>query len=99
MDAVSRRCQKIVGKAIFAGEGAGAGGGEFDDDLGAAADAIARKGVSGMRMSDSADEGEAESVTLRVAAFDEALQDAREKIGGEAGAVIFDGDGGGGLAG
>ena len=96
---MSRRCQKIVGKTIFASDRAGAGEGEFDDDLGAAAGAIAREGASGMGMGDCTDEGKAEAVALGVAAFDETLQDARQEIGGEAGAIVFDRDGCGGVAG
>jgi hypothetical protein len=89
--AMSEDCRET----IFASDRAGAREGEFDHDLGAAGGAVAGGGSSGVGMGDGADEGQAEAVALGVAAFDEALQDAREKISGEARAVVFDDNAGG----
>ena len=80
--------KKIVGGGALLERRRG-GEGEFDDDLGASLGAIAGGGVTAVSAGDGADKGEAEAMALGIATFDEALKDAGEEVGGEAGSVVF----------
>jgi hypothetical protein len=88
--AVSPGGKKVVGGGALLG-GQRGGEGEFDDDPGASLGSIAGGGATAVGAGNGADKGQAEAVTLRFAAFDEALEDAREEVGGEAGTIVVHG--------